>query len=1076
MEPTINDLISKQLSFAGQKVIHIIHTKVKGVGKQDRYVVFSDQSFSIFKKDKKLRSTPWIFLMGIVKTENSVTLKFSNKKSYVIFPSNINEFLSFLFDVIQRLLLPSELDSLNFGSFHSFTAYPNPLSVVSRIKQKVAAKKFPITPLLVHQIMEAFTYSRNEIDISRYDLALTPFIIDALPLAYDIKTVRICNKPEIDAYAEVTKLMKERNRFKLIEVVGAVNASYDDFIETLVTNKPEKLFSLSFIDSEFEQRHLDSLKRFVDENKMKAIEFHNATSPMAVGYMIDSFLSNLQLTSLNLDKTAGLDIPKLAKKVPDLILLSLQECKLDISEVIPQLSSLTKLRGLNLSGNRCLDSERFSKVQLPESLISLYVNKVKWERDCFKTLFNFRLLKLSVAHADIPADEWNKLFDSLIYNSNNTLAALIWDGNRLHLNFFKYLRNHACLDYLSLNYCFSQDHPEYLSYLVDYLQNIASPVRTLSIRGNEKFNLGIYIGNLVDALYTAPNLSVLDINGQRGGDQCLIALLKRTDKIRVISCDGMKPANASNLMTFLSQANQAGIAVSYPFEDISSLVASGKLSKEDAQVIFEKCGRFPKRVKSQPPGIEYDSIKSHFDDAFQVFQYHPNDQFPRILKKKELLFYTTAPPMTKIAPVIIKPNGQHQIATPVSPHSPSSRFSVKSISSTKSDSTYSLSPFAKNSMNQIDSPLVNNNAKNRFNQHRDNSDDGINRSRRTNANDMRTVRIPRPLGTANPAKKPLTPRFVFEEEPITFEVSLADEDTIIPPHSKGRQFVKRSNQPQRGVTNRNRRRNARSAPRRRNADEDSDDYDEEPRKQSTRQQSSRRRSPDNRRNNLDDIANAKRPIIRTRGKPNYNNNQRSNRVREDDSEDDPYSRKPPGSPHHQQRPSPVRKQRHRRVDDEPPSPKIPTILEHSSEDSFGDVRRNPSPLKKTSIRSQSNRNRREPLRRRDDDYDYSDSEDVKPSRQRVQSQQRRAPRRSSVKPSPANGRARREPTPRRHHSPEPERRVNRKNDRRYDDDEYSDEEQFGRNPRNGHRGRNASPGRSRQKSSQRQQIEHRRRH
>ncbi|OHT13743.1 hypothetical protein TRFO_16073 [Tritrichomonas foetus] len=745
MTSNLEEQVSKQVISTGQKIIHCIPAKVKsGIGKSDRTIVFTDQSFCVFKKSSRKNSEFWITLSSLNVDENSVTFKFG-KKQYIIIPNDLKNFLSCLFDVIQRVLLPSELDALSFGNFHSFVTYPNPRSVIARLKQQTTIKKYEIEPSTYSQLMSSFTFSRKDLDISEFKPSFIPFIIDALPLAYEIESVRINNTAEIDAYSEITKLMKEKNRIRLLEISGTVNGSFEGFMSTLTVNKPEKLFSISFDNSELAQKHLEAIETFASEDKLKGLEFHNAISPSGMNYFHDSLFSNLRLTSLNLDRTPGIDLNRLIPRIKSVSLLSLSDCKLDISDVLPQLSPLTQLRVLNLSGNRCTDATKLSRTQLPPSILSVYVNRVKWERDCLAIFFNYRVMKLSIAYAETSADDWNRLFDSMIHNKNNSLAALIWDGNRVHINLFKHIRNHELLDYLSVNYCFTQNHPEYLSYLVDYLQSSTSHIRTLSVRGTDKNNLGIYIAHVVEAVQNSPRLSILDIYGQRGGDQCLMALAKQVNKLRIISCDGMNPTNYVHLTTLLGQANAAGIAISYPTEDIASLVSSGQLSKENAAIIFEKCGRLPDKVKKQPDDIKYQPVTSHFDDLFQVYQFKPNDQFPRYLKKKELQFWTSAPPMTNIAPVIKRPNGEQIVHTPNSTPS---------------------SPFSPNRDNHdSDGPAMNN----------------TNYERKKRQQNQLHVKVPQHYGTTKSPKKKVTPKFVFEEESLTIEVSIADEESILPP-------------------------------------------------------------------------------------------------------------------------------------------------------------------------------------------------------------------------------------------------------------------------------------------------------
>lgn len=738
----MEDQINKLLKELGETLIFFLPIQLKGfIGKSDKFAAFTNKTFSIFKKTKRQKYSIWLTLSGIDIKSGAVTLNFA-KQSYPIIPKNQSQFLAFVFDVIQHVLLPSELSALSFDKFRSFVAYPNPFSVLSRINAKFDINKTKISDNNQLCLLELLAHSRTELDLSQVDGQLLPYLIDALPLAYFIRLLKLSTIKDNNAFTLATTLMKEPSRLRLLEINGTVT-NLDSFLNQL-SDKP-KLFSISFCSCEFLQQHLEALSSFMRNSSIRALEFHNAMTPQALTYFHDSFFTGMQLTSLSLDGTPGLYLSRILNRLQNLIFLSVADCKLEIGDFLLQLKALPNLRAVNLSGNRCSQLN----TPFPPSIISLYANRVKWENGTLTEFFKFRVMKLSMSYAEASAKDWTFFYDAILENHNNCLAALIWDGNRIHLNLFKYLKKNVCLDYLSMNDCFNSIHPEYLAYLADFLDNPRMPIKTLSIRGTENNNLGVYAFHVVEAALKPTRLINLDIYGQNGGDQCLISLIKAIPKLRLISCDKSNPNTSVYLITLMSQANLHGIALSYPSEDIEALLSAGQLSQDDRMLLFSKCARAPKMPKSQPYGIEvYPPLTSNFNNPYQVFKYYPNDGFPRYFKKKELQFYSTAPPMANIMPIVVNPDGKTMVCKPTTPK-PDSPKSVKQEPN---------SPKSPGSNLQVNLPFQTINEK-------DNSQ-----------KQSKHVKVNVPQDTKKAVKKP---EFVFEDDTITIETSMVDE-TIMP--------------------------------------------------------------------------------------------------------------------------------------------------------------------------------------------------------------------------------------------------------------------------------------------------------
>ena len=789
--------ISSNLAQNGQKLIHSIQIKLRvGPAKSERIAVFSNIKFYIYQKSECKKSFLWIELSCIKVTDKDVTLKFG-KNVFHIYPTDIKLFLSCIFDVIQRVLLPSELEKLDFYSFHSFIALPNPFSVSSRIRMKIEEKKMSYDRELVQPITDTLSYKRKDLNLSKFDSELLPFFVEAIPLYIGIRSIKIASSGKVDAYQYVSNLVLEKTNLRLIDVNGYSNANFEKYMANLSLNKSPKLLSLSFESSFFQESQLNLLKNMYKKSNLMGLEFHNAVSPQAFDFFHDSFFLSLNLKSLNLDGTRGINLPRILILLPGLVLLSLENCDLDISDVIIQIQNLQKLRSINLSGNRCTNYVKL-RTQLPPNVLSVYANNVTWEKQCLVEFFKYRLMKLSISYISASSDEWQRLFDSLPDNQNNTLASIIWDGNNLHSNFFNYLKNQVCLNYLSLNDCFNQHHIDCLSYLTDYLKFQNSELDTFSLRGTESNNIGEYLPNILDIIMRNTKIHTLDVYGQRGGDQSIITIIENLGNMKVISCDKMNLTKGALLYDLAEKAYLYQVWLSYPSEDISMLVHTAKLSASDSKTLYNKFRMLPKRIKKQPPRVLYPPPScSAFDFPFQVYKFYPENEFPRYLKEKQLAFYDRAPPMASVIPSIKLPNGQKQAVPSPQPSpqpSPPPLQQSQNQSSPKPSQVQTITTFAPPEHQSpskysnkpsptfaLGSPINDqlNQTYNRKSPSNYEMNQNFNRSSPSVSKNRQKMGNTSPNSMYKETVRPPPPRFIFEDDPITLEMSREDE-TILP--------------------------------------------------------------------------------------------------------------------------------------------------------------------------------------------------------------------------------------------------------------------------------------------------------
>ncbi|OHT13326.1 hypothetical protein TRFO_16526 [Tritrichomonas foetus] len=636
----LNEVLIKNLAEIDQKLITFENIKLFGAlkMKSSKLAVLSDKCFAIFSKSgRRKKYCYWIQLTNFSWDTNSITLRFG-RTSFHFSPNTMEGILKYIFDVLQRVLVSTELKSLFFSNAHAFVSWPNALSIISRIKQKIILSNTKIDENTLHKISTIFTFSKPRINLNKFPIHTIPIILDALPLSRTVRDFTICTTPELDAYSLLSKYMLEFNRTRRIEIKGPINSNFDAFIKNIESNINKKLFTLSFDSSVLEEPHLKSIMSLVKTSGVQGLEFHDAFSASSEEFFYTSFFPKdqiLPLTILNLDRTPNVDVSRLIPQIPDVSLLSLENCNLDISSIIPKLSGLPKLRAVNLSGNKCVDLTNLP-AQLPENLMYVDVNNVKWERGCIQKFMNYHLVRLSISQINTAADEWQSLFDFLPTCTNYLLTTFIWNGNKIHKNLFIYLEKNSSLQILSLNECFTYSSPETLTPLAVFLQNKSSHLKVFSLRGSSRNFLGYYIKNIINAVASSHTLDVLDITDQQGGHECLQQLYQNASKFKVIACDGSNPMTLDWILALFKMTSQFNTLLSYPEKDIGQLLSNW--TKAQQEELLSKLARNPPIPKKQPSNIMFQPIvKSNYDQPCLVFKYYRDIlEFPRTLRKTEI--------------------------------------------------------------------------------------------------------------------------------------------------------------------------------------------------------------------------------------------------------------------------------------------------------------------------------------------------------------------------------------------------------------------------------------------------------
>ena len=636
-----------------KRVTHIEQVKyLSSFFKPSRILVFTDQDFAIFSADGKRlqKSFFWLMLTEMRFDGDRLELRMGRNK-FAVRCQDITTTQTALFDIIQRVMKPSELKGLGFDQYKSFVARPNPLTILSRIKQRCGILRLSVDPPVMNDIERMLQFCRFEVDLGDFPDGIIPIVLEALPLARHVKNLIFpssCQKWELAA-----SLMSEPNRVRRIHINGTADNSFEKFMKAVRNQKDKKLFTLAFSDSGMEAKHLDLLLRDA-RDEIQGLELRKAVVPDAWNYLMERILPEMHLKVLNLSDTKGVDVFQLVKAVPSVWFLSLSHCDLDIGHCASAWQELKQLRGLDLSGNRCMTIPDGQDLQFSRLLTMLILDDVVFGNGCLEPFFRIKsLLKLSIARAKASKDEWERLFSvfhGLLEAQSDdicrSLATFIWDGNPVKNNggdIFDFLQLNSYVERLSLDYCFSDE-----CSLINgsrFLLGVESYkfLRSLSLRGMDPR----IVQNTIKTLTGCASLTRLDVSKTSSGSIVYNSLARnmpgfvegrhRREAMRMI-CDDVGAEDIDSLRLYLKTGIKLNVAVSYPVHDLERLLKDNRCTNEDIREIRAMMA-LPNSPCRQPEGVQGNPPPSALDAPFVIFQDTPVWTFPLYIKGNEIDFY-----------------------------------------------------------------------------------------------------------------------------------------------------------------------------------------------------------------------------------------------------------------------------------------------------------------------------------------------------------------------------------------------------------------------------------------------------
>lgn len=642
----------KRLERQGHRISISKHVELVGsaLWKQKRIIVVTDLSFLLYKKGSSSPSDEevWQDLKGISIKDDTIHFKFL-KSVYTIKSPEFASIIGSVAHIIQGVLNPTELENCGIYQYPIFKSKPNPCSMYSRysnLKFRKGAKLHKDDDDLIRDIIKfrrQIVYLKDFVNVE----SIFPFFLDYLTITRYVNTVVIHGLPNKDHFKYAASILGVKTNISNIVFKKAEIVNYQMFIDALRVTSTN-IVGVYFIDCLLTEKELEPLISVYTSKRVRTIAFNSSIDGGALDYFYTTFLRSSvtdSLQVLNLDGTKNLNISTLLLYIPNVLVLSIADCDIDVSTIFKSIldAPLVQLHTVNMSGNTSL-SPIDELYTMPASIASIVANNIAWTESTLIPFFKVVLksaqsgLKLSLAYAECSTDEWVRIFNFLSRTDYHPLVSLVWDGSPVSEDLFKFLAKNKYLEFLSFNGCFTPKYAESVNLLTHYLSK-GPGIKYFSCRSTQDKVLGSALIKIAAALKNCDHLKYIDVSGNGAGDEGITAIsqhLLESRKTRVLLVDGTRPDNIDVYTTFLNLAAiQQNIMISFPSDDIvhikeMSHAPNSQINALIQEFYIKKKEREYVHTTFALPPVDV------FDDKFTLYQEERQAEFPMYFTHDDL--------------------------------------------------------------------------------------------------------------------------------------------------------------------------------------------------------------------------------------------------------------------------------------------------------------------------------------------------------------------------------------------------------------------------------------------------------
>lgn len=522
-----------------------------------RVIIITERSIFYFSKRMNKHKFNILKICSLFVDKNAISIDFSGGSNIKIDYKSKNELnlkenlLDSLFFVIQHLLTDSDIESIQLNnSVQKFNCIQSYFGTFCHFESMLRNEFFNFHTQshdIFDQIRFRFSiiFHRKLIELSSYTNKeySSKLVLETIQLLPSAKYLKIKQFKSNNIYSFLNNYVGSLKSLQNIEIDGIVDCkddSFNNFLISLKQNSDSKMVGLSFMNSNFNENHLNLINEYLSSNKIKALEFHNAfTNKTVTDFFITNFLTSLSLcpdfTSLYIDEINSLDIDKFLQNLPEQIQsLSIVNCDVLINDVLGTIKTNSKfsahLNLLNLSYN-ILDT--FHGFNIPDFLNVIILDYVTFSNGTLVPFLNslFRSINddseislIQIKASDDDFSNLDRMFYQLVTDFQNRkedlkyIRSLNWNFNPISTYFISFLEMQTRLKSLSVSGCFCPRDYKGFDLFCSYLTSNVSLTK-LTCRRFNKISLESMTPRLLSAV-SFSKISFLDISNSRGGSNC----------------------------------------------------------------------------------------------------------------------------------------------------------------------------------------------------------------------------------------------------------------------------------------------------------------------------------------------------------------------------------------------------------------------------------------------------------------------------------------------------------------------------------------------------------------------------
>lgn len=620
--------------------------------KKTKILLITDEIIGFYHSNFNPRF--WITITALNYNKGVITLSFDKK--IICFETEkqkSKQIYSIILDLLQRELIPSELDKIGFKKKRAFLSKPTERSFYARISQLCKIQNTSFSAEESQTIKCEVLYRRKVIDfqvLPEPDVTL-PILLNSIPLSEYIQSLQLM-PVKTNPYETMRKYPDAIKKLYHLHFHSKADQHYISLMNQILKLNDTNLSGLTFSDSEFNESHLELLFKITVAKKLRSLGFYsNSVDCNAYQYLYTKFLPNISSTRLQIlrfDHCKDLDLNNIIKFISSINVLSLRDCGFEIADILEKICSndFKRMNELDISSNHCTKPIDI-KLKLPVNLVNLVINKVEWTGNnlelMFKLIFShlpateFRL-SLSKAH-NTEKTSWINFFSSLrSYNTCDQLVSLSWNANPVNEEFFNFLKRCRNLKTLSICKYFSNlAQNNQIPSLCEYLPK-AKSLTSLIIRGYGSVAIRDSIFDVLHAVRKMASIKHLDISNNSIGDNgvALVTRMLRKKSLQTVILDGSGIQTTTVLIDLAYAVRNT--RVSFPVNDVNFLYSANVINEDlcDAWKIMspenepniDKVSEF-QRPENSPFDEKYSFYTANIDTNIKLPQYLVSDYISR---------------------------------------------------------------------------------------------------------------------------------------------------------------------------------------------------------------------------------------------------------------------------------------------------------------------------------------------------------------------------------------------------------------------------------------------------------------